>query len=65
MISPNNGGDKTLNRYLSPTSNISCVRNGLYLVEPLAKGAVWKPQTSQVISKAIGCSPQTDDKPYC
>lgn len=35
-------------------------RNGLHLVELLAKGFPWKSPKSQAIAKAIICSPQTD-----
>ena len=35
-------------------------RNGLHLVELLAKGSPWRSPMSQAIAKAVTCPPQTD-----
>lgn len=35
---------------------------GLQLIELLAKGVLWNPQTTQVFAKTIGSFPQTDSK---
>lgn len=60
---PDNGRGKGPARYLMPSSKTSSARNGLPLVESLAKGVLWTPtQTSQVISKAISCPLQSDAK---
>lgn len=42
------------------SSETSSIRNGLHLVELLAKGAPWKLQITQAIVRIIGCSPDTD-----
>lgn len=47
-----------------PPGKTSTVRNGLYLVEVLAKGALELPQTSQTIAKAIGLYLQSDGKAW-
>ena len=63
MEPPNiEGEDKSPTRPLSPLCETSNTRNGLYLIELLARGAPWKPQTTKAISKVIVCSPQTDGK---
>lgn len=43
MASPNNRGDNVPTRHFIPPSKTCSDRNGLYLVESLAKGAPWKP----------------------
>lgn len=55
-------GKTSSSRPLSPLCETSVTRNGLYLIELLAEGEIWKPQTTQAIAKFIGCSPQTDGK---
>lgn len=47
-----------------PPGKTSTARNGLYLVEVLAKGALELPQTSQTIAKAIGLYLQSDGKAW-
>lgn len=42
MKSSNNGGDNALTRHLLSSNEMSSARNGLYLIELLAKGTTWK-----------------------
>ena len=62
MESPNNGGDKAPARHLSPPNETSNTDNWLHLIGFWPKGTHGNPQTTQVIAKAIGCSPQTEYK---
>lgn len=62
MESSNNAEDNASVRYLIPPRETSRARNGVYLVESLAKGAPGNFQISQAITKDISCSPQTDGK---
>lgn len=51
--------------YSAPTRQLitpNKTRNGLYFVEPLAKGAPQNLQTSEAIARIIGCSPKPDSK---
>lgn len=52
---PNNKENEVPTKLISPPNLTSIARNRLYLIELLIKGAPWKPQLSQAITKAIGC----------
>lgn len=54
MESPHNGADSALARYLMPLSKTFSTRNGLQLVDFLAKEAPWKtPSYSRLLPKQL------------
>lgn len=56
-----NRGDNAPNRHLRPSSKMSTAKNGLHLVDLLAKGVSQTPlppKNSQAIAKAISYSSQ-------
>lgn len=64
MESPNNTRDNVTTRHLLPPCETSSARNGLHLIELLAKGTPWKlPNIPFYLQdKAIGHFPQTNRK---
>lgn len=55
--------EKYTNKHpLAPSTTFS-VKNGLPLVEWLAKGTSWKAPSNSPITKTICCSLQSDDMP--
>ena len=60
--SANNKGDKASSKYSSPLDEIYSVRNRLQIIEFCPLWSNGKPLTTQVITKGIGFSPQTDGK---
>lgn len=67
MASPHSEGDNAPTRYLIAKSQTSSDRNGLHLVEMLAKGIPWTPPSPNITGccPAICCSPQPEDKALC
>lgn len=64
MESTNNKEDNVPTRHLMPPCKTFSAKNGLHLVELLAKGPHEKPQASQAITKGIGYSPQSAGKAF-
>lgn len=66
MESPNNKRDKAPTRHLPSPNETSSARNGLNLLELLAKRASWKPLNNsgcpEELAKAVDCSLQADGK---
>lgn len=55
-------GYKAPTRHFLPPNAVSGARNELHVIEILAKGAYGNPQMTQVVAKAVSCSPQIGDK---
>lgn len=64
MKLPNNGGrGRGLAEYLLSPNKPSGTGNELHLIELLAIGAPWEPQTTRLLP-GLGCSPKLKARPY-